>query len=43
MTRLVAIFAFLCALAFTPARAEELITSYLSDITINQDSSLTIR
>ncbi len=41
--RIVAFFAFLCALAFAPAHAKELITSYVSDITINKDTSVSIK
>ena len=41
--RALALALFLLAPAFLPVRAAELITNYLSDITINQDSSLTIK
>lgn len=42
LIRAITFAAFLLVLAMTPARAEELITAYDSDITINQDSSLTV-
>lgn len=42
LIRAITFAVILLALAMTPARAEELITAYHSDITINRDSSLTI-